>query len=119
MLTVTSFYKLRGPTMTYTPDSGLFASPLHIINVGADLFADALTSQGVPVDRVAWKPAAGNSDTALSVLLDDPRVDHANQEAEQRMIASRPLLLDVRPAAYFIPWIHPHLLLHAAPPITW
>ncbi len=72
--------------MTYTPDSGLFASPLHIINVGADLFADVLTSQGVPVDRVAWKPAAGNSDTALSVLLDDPRVDHANQEAVQRMI---------------------------------
>ncbi len=105
--------------MTYTPDSGLFASPLHIINVGADLFADALTSQGVPVDRVAWKPAAGNSDTALSVLLDDPRVDHANQEAVQRMIAARPRLVDVRPAGEVIPGMHRHLLLHAGPPITW
>ena len=105
--------------MTYTPDSGLFASPLHIINVGADLFADALTSQGVPVDRVAWKPAAGNSNTALSVLLDDPRVDHANREAVQRMIAARPRLVDVRPAGEVIPGMHRHLLLHAGPPITW
>src|SRR5260370_1300763 len=119
MLTVTSFYKLRGPTMTYTPDSGLFASPLHIINVGADLVADALTSQGVPVDRVAWKPAAGNSDTALSVLLDYPRVDHANQEAVQRMLAARPRLVDVRPAGEVIPGMPKHLLLPAGPPITW
>src|SRR5260370_2884642 len=119
MLTATSFYKLRGPTMTYTPNSGLFASPLHIINVGADLFADALTSEGVPVDRVAWKPVAGNSDTALSVLLDDPRVDHANQEAVQRMIAVRPRLVDVRPAGEVIPGMHQQLLLHAGPPITW
>src|SRR5260370_14749000 len=119
MLTVTSFYKRRGPSMTDTPDPGLFASPLHIINVGADLFADALTSQGVPVDRVAWKPAAGNSDTALSVLLDDPRVDHANQEAVQRMIAARPRLVDVRPAGELIPGMHRNLLLRAWPPMTW
>jgi Protein of unknown function (DUF1116) len=105
--------------MTDTPEPGLFASPLRIINVGADLFADALTSQGVPVDRVAWKPAAGNSDTALSVLLDDPRVEHANQEAVQRMIAARPRLVDVRPAGEVIPGMHRHLLLHAGPPITW
>src|SRR5712692_5337760 len=119
MLTVTSFYKLRGPTMTYTPDSGLFASPLHIINVGADLFADALTSQGVPVDRVTWKPAAGNSEVALSVFLDDPLVDQANQEAVQRMLAARPRLVDVRPAGEVIPGMHRHLLLHAGPPISW
>src|SRR2546421_872063 len=119
MLTATSFHKLRGPTMTDTPQPDLLASPLHIINVGADLFADALTSQGVPVDRVAWKPAAGNSDTALSVLLDDPRVDHANQEAVQHMIAARPRLVDVRPAREVIPGMHAHLLLHAGPPITW
>jgi len=105
--------------MTDTPETGLFGSPLHIINVGADLFADALTSQGVPVDRVAWKPAAGNSDAALSVLLDDPRVDHANQEAVQRMIAARPRLVDVRPAGEVIPGMHRRLLLHAGPPITW
>ena len=43
----------------------LFDSPLHIIAVGADLFADALDAHGVPVTRVAWQPSAGNSDAAL------------------------------------------------------
>ena len=105
--------------MTDTPDPSLFASPLHVINVGADLFADALATQGTQVTRVAWQPASGNIDAALSVLLDDPRVDQANQEAAQRMIAARPRLVDVRPAGQVIPGMHKHLLLHAGPPITW
>src|SRR5258707_11558812 len=105
--------------MTETPDSSLFASPLHVINIGADLFADAIDSQGAHVTRVTWQPSPGNSDAALSVLLDDPRVDQANQEAAQRMIAARPRLVDVRPAGEGIPGMHKHLLLHAGPPITW
>ncbi len=99
--------------------SDLFDSPLHIIHVGADLFADALAAQDVPVTRVTWQPAAGNSDAALSVLLGDPRVDQANQEAIQRLMAARPRLVDVRPAGEAIPGMHKHLLLHAGPPITW
>jgi hypothetical protein len=105
--------------MTDTHNPNLFASPLNVINVGADLFADALASQDAQVTRVVWQPAAGNSDAALSVLLDDPRVDQANQEAAQRMIAARPRLVDVRPAVQVIPGMHKHLLLHAGPPITW
>lgn len=105
--------------MTETLDSSLFASPLHVINVGADLFADAIDSQGAQVTRVTWQPSPGNSDAALSVLLDDPRVDQANQEATQRMIAARPRLVDVRSAGEVIPGMHKHLLLHAGPPITW
>src|SRR6266702_1303860 len=102
-----------------TEAADLFDSPLHIINVGADLFADALATQGVPVTRVTWQPSSGNSDAALSVLLGDPRVDHANQEVVQRMMAARPRLVDVRPAAEAIPGMNKHLLLHAGPPITW
>ncbi len=105
--------------MTDTPDPGLFASPLHVINVGADLFADALATQGAQVTRVAWQPSAGSSDASLSVLLGDPGVDHANHEAVQRMLAARPRLVDVRPAGEVIPGMHKHLLLHAGPPITW
>ena len=102
-----------------TEAADLFDSPLHIINVGADLFADALATQGVPVTHVTWQPAPGNSDAALSVLLGDPRVDHANQEVVQRMMAARPRLVDVQPAGEAIPGMHKHLLLHAGPPITW
>jgi hypothetical protein len=102
-----------------TNASDLFSSPLQVVNIGADLFADALTVQNVPVTRVTWQPAAGNSTAALSVSLGDRRVDQANQEAVQRMIAARPRLVDVRPAREVIPGMHAHLLLHAGPPITW
>ncbi len=102
-----------------TNSSSFFASPLRIVNVGADLFADALSVQDVPVTRVRWQPAAGNSTSALSILLWDPRVDQANQQAGQRMMAARPRLVDVRPAREVIPGMHSHLLLHAGPPITW
>src|SRR6266487_1269612 len=105
--------------LTLDETSDLFNSPLHIISVGADLFADALVTQGVPVTRVTWQPAAGNSDAVLSVLLGDPRVNHANQEAVQRMMAARPRFVDVRPAGEAIPGMHKRLLLHAGPPITW
>jgi hypothetical protein len=102
-----------------TETSDLFGSPLHIVTVGADLFADALAVQGAPVTRVAWRPAPGESDAALSVLLGDPRVDQANQEAIERLLAARPRLVDVRPAVEAVPGMHKHLLLHAGPPITW
>jgi hypothetical protein len=105
--------------MTDTPNSDLFGSPLHIINVGADLFADPLASQGASLTRVAWQPTAGNTDAALSMLLGDERVDRANQEAVQRMITARPRLVDIRPAHEAIPGMHKRLLLHAGPPITW
>jgi hypothetical protein len=100
-------------------ESTLFGAPLHIINVGADLFADALAAQQQPVTRVAWQPAPGDSDAALSLLLNDPRVERANQEAVQRMVSARPRLVDVRPASEAISGMHKHLLLHAGPPITW
>ena len=103
--------------MTETPE--LFSSPLRIINVGADLFADALAEQGAPVTRVSWQPAPGNSDEALSILLGDERVDQANAEAVKRMMAARPHLVDVRPAREAIPGFQQNLLLHAGPPITW
>jgi hypothetical protein len=103
--------------MADSPD--LFAAPLRAVNVGAELFASALAAQGVPVTRVAWQPAAGNCDAALSALLGDTRVDRANQEAVQRMITARPRVVDVRPAGEVIPGMRRDLLLHAGPPIVW
>jgi hypothetical protein len=47
------------------------------------------------------------------------RIDAANQIAVERMIAARPRLVDVRPAAEFLPDLRPHQVLHAGPPITW
>ncbi len=62
-------------------------APMSVINVGADLFADALEIQGVEVSRVAWRPPAGDVE-ALRQLLADREVDEANNVAVGRMLAA-------------------------------
>ena len=79
--------------------SSLLDSPLHAVSVGVDLFADTLTAQGVPVERVDWRPPLDAVDGALGRLLADPAIDAANQAAIARLLGARPLLVDVRPAA--------------------
>ncbi|MGB8347767.1 MAG: DUF1116 domain-containing protein [Ktedonobacteraceae bacterium] len=91
---------------------------MPIINVGADLFADALEAQGVAVTRVAWRPPAGDQH-ALMQLLADPAVDAANQQAVKRMLAAQPVIIDVQPARAVIPAFAQRALLHAGPPIAW
>jgi Protein of unknown function (DUF1116) len=91
---------------------------MSVINVGADLFADAIEAQGVNVTRVAWRPPAGDSH-ALAKLLAEPSVDVANAIAVERMLAAHPVLVDVRPAHEVIPALRERKLLHAGPPIGW
>src|SRR6266568_8022795 len=76
--------------------------PMPAINIGADLFADALDAQGIAVTRVAWRPPAGDQQ-ALRILLADPSVDAANKIAVERMLAAHPVLVDVQPARDVIP----------------
>jgi hypothetical protein len=92
--------------------------PMLAINIGADLFADALDAQGIAVTRVAWRPPAGDQQ-ALRILLADPAVDAANKIAVERMLAAHPVLVDVQPARDVIPALQESKLLHAGPPINW
>ena len=92
--------------------------PMPVINIGADLFADALDAQGIAVTRVAWRPPAGDQQ-ALRILLADPAVDTANKIAVERMLAAHPVLVDVQPARDVIPALQKRKLLHAGPPINW
>ena len=92
--------------------------PMPAINIGADLFADALDAQGIAVTRVAWRPPTGDQQ-ALRILLADPAVDAANKIAVERMLAAHPVLVDVQPARDVIPALHERRLLHAGPPINW
>ncbi len=99
-------------------DITLPATPMPVINVGADLFADAIEAQGVNVTRVAWRPPAGDA-RALAKLLAEPSVDAANALAVERMLAAHPVIVDVRPAREVIPALRERKLLHAGPPIGW
>lgn len=92
---------------------------ISVINVGAELFAQALDEQGVQVTRVAWRPPAGDV-AGLARLLADPQIDRANHVAVERMLAARPVITDIQPALTAIPAaFEQRKLLHAGPPITW
>ncbi len=47
------------------------------------------------------------------------RIEAANREALQRMLAGTPVLTDVVPAAEAIPELKARMILHAGPPIAW
>lgn len=56
--------------MTETANPLLSGAPLRVINLGAELFADALRDQSVPVQQVLWTPPR-DQDEDLMTLLDD------------------------------------------------
>ncbi|HBE28727.1 MAG TPA: hypothetical protein DDW25_07530, partial [Ktedonobacter sp.] len=94
------------------------SAALSVVNIGADLFADAIEAQGFAVTHVAWRPPAGDQH-ALMTLLADPRVNEANKIAVERMLSAHPVIVDVRPAHEVISALQKHKLLHAGPPIEW
>ena len=48
--------------------STLLAAPPRVINVGLELFAENLTSQGAKVVHVRWSPPAGGNARLASLL---------------------------------------------------
>ena len=99
--------------------------PAKVINIGLDLFAEALEADGVPVVRVDWKPPAGGDARFAACLaaLEEPdleaRIDAANQEALGRLVDASPALIAIATAASVIPDMKEDLFLHAGPPIEW
>jgi hypothetical protein len=94
----------------------LLRDPLVAIAVGADVFADALAAQAVPVSAVDWRPSSA-ADQLAALWHHD--VDAANQRALERLVGAQPVLVDVRPALDVIPGMTRDTILHAGPPIAW
>ncbi|MGV8119533.1 MAG: hypothetical protein AB2L14_07205 [Candidatus Xenobiia bacterium LiM19] len=89
-----------------------------VINLGLPLFYESLKSQGVSSVQVDWKPPAQGKKVlidALSLLFNE-EVDKANHEAVQRLIDSRPVLVDICQAKDVIPGMNQNTILHAGPP---
>ena len=100
--------------------SRLLERPLAVASVGAELFADELERQGIPVERVDWRPPAGDLEGALATLaLHSERIAAANDEALTRLQEARPLLLGIATARDAIAGLDERTLLHAGPPIEW
>ncbi|MFC0309957.1 DUF1116 domain-containing protein [Gallibacterium trehalosifermentans] len=103
----------------------LFNQSLTVINVGLRQFAEDLTRQQVKVIQLDWKPVGnGNSELidALSRLEVEEiaeKIEHANQEAFQRITQAQPVLIGYGQAKDVIPGMKGKMLLHAGPPIEW
>jgi hypothetical protein len=117
-------------------DPELFRTPLQVVNLGIQDFANELRQQSVPVAEVDWRPpAGGNVELAelLKQLYGAPKgfvpavasplplvdlIDSANREVIDRIVRSQPKVVDVAPAREAI-GLPPYTVLHAGPPISW
>jgi Protein of unknown function (DUF1116) len=106
----------------------LFPAGVHALNIGLAAFAAPPRAHGATVLQLDWRPPAGG-DRELGLLVarleddaDDPvgaRVRAANATAMSRLVQSRPMLVDVRPAREAIAGLADRMVLHAGPPIEW
>jgi hypothetical protein len=99
--------------------SVLFGSEFRVVNVGLDLFADAVRAQDHPVAEVDWRPPAGGDAELVRLLVANAatrdRVDAANRETMARMFRARPVWVDVRKAGDVLPDLPDRTLLHSGP----
>ncbi len=93
-------------------------APARVVNVGADLFAEALADQAVPVTSVDWRPPMPGTDDDLATVATDPLRADANARALAAMLDVQAMLVDVRPAGELL-GLEPGQFLHAGPPLTW
>jgi hypothetical protein len=89
-----------------------------VVNVGADLLADAVEGQAVPVTRVDWRPPMAGTEADLARVATDPRRRGANERALAAMLGVSAVLVDVAPAAEVL-GLRPGQFLHAGPPVDW
>jgi hypothetical protein len=98
----------------------ILGRPLAVANAGVDLFADELERQGVPVERVEWRPPEPGTEEALARLaLEAEAIARANDEAVERIESAQPHLVGVGTARDLLPDVSDRTILHAGPPIEW
>ncbi len=101
----------------------LLDQELKIINIGVPSFSETLTAVNAPHIHVHWAPPAGGNVEAVELLdrleVHAETIQRANAEALARILAARPVAVDVQPARDVVPGMDGRILLHAGPPVTW
>ena len=91
--------------------SSLLAGTPRVVNIGLHGFAADLAARGVPVAHVDWRPPgkkapAGRARVAQLLTRlgrHEERIAQANAEGLRRMLAAKPVLVDVQPAGKVMP----------------
>ncbi len=94
------------------------STPPHVVNVGADLLAEAVAGQAVPVTNVDWRPPMPGTEADLATVALDPLRRDANARALAAVLDVRARLVDVAPASELL-GLERGQFLHAGPPIDW
>jgi hypothetical protein len=109
-----------------SPIQELFSRELRVVNLGLPSFAETLRESGTPVVDLDWRPPAGG-DAELADLLDRLAVDgrwiekieRANAEAVNKLLAAEPRVVGIGIARDVIPGMTDRTILHAGPPVAW
>jgi hypothetical protein len=102
--------------------STLIGSPLSVVNLGIDAFADPISTSGAAVTRVLWSPPAGGDtqvNRALANLVGNSVVEDANRQAFAAYSDAEPVLEGVGIAHEVIRGMGSRTLLHSGPPVAW
>ncbi|MFZ5943059.1 MAG: DUF1116 domain-containing protein [Bacillota bacterium] len=102
---------------------------IKVLNIGLDNFTNAFKDTNTTFISLDWKPPA-QGDTEIVDLLfrmqlmekDEDgltRVERANKTAVDRIIASQPVLIGVKPAHEVFPEMKKNSIFHAGPPVAW
>ncbi len=108
--------------------NNLFAKKPKVINIGIKSFAES-ASKFTEVSEVNWNPPAwGDNKLAdeIADLMEDStpeslgsRIKEANEKAFNRLVGSKPILVDMDPAIEALPGMTKNTILHAGAPVDW
>lgn len=104
--------------MTDNKISALFGQPMHVVNVGLEMFFQSVHDQGVAVVDVDWQPPAADI-RHLHTTKSGVDIEVANIEVCRTIKSGRPVLVGMGIARDVIPGMHDRMILHAGPPIEW
>jgi len=94
-----------------------------VVNIGVSTFLPQLERKDISVTDVDWSPPVGVDSTLQSALTelggDGKRIREANERAAQRLVETRPVWTDIRPARSELPALNGMAVCHAGPPVTW
>jgi uncharacterized protein DUF1116 len=100
----------------------LFQEELAVLNVGLGSFADEIVQAGGKAAKITWAPPGGGDPAAgkaLARLVNDAKIEAANQKAFAAYLGADPTLVGIALAREAIAGMNERRILHSGPPIAW